>query len=106
MLFNNQDEINHSLDGIANRENGDLIISDAEKLRGDILDKLVLNAANNPSPEVKGLSRYVLKSAALELGIVPSSIQGLYEARGRNWIAHRYASDPVSYTHLTLPTKA
>ena len=64
MLFNNQDEINHRLDGIANRENGDLIISDAEKLRGDILDKLVLNAANNPSPEVKGLSRYVIKSAA------------------------------------------
>ena len=83
MLFNNQDEINQSLQGIASRDNGDLIISDAEKIRGDILDQLVLNAAINPAPDVKGFSRYILKSAALELGIVPSSIQGLYEARGR-----------------------
>ncbi len=86
MLFNNQEDITQSLQGIATRDNGDLIINDAEKLRGDILDKLVLNAAINPSAEVKGLSRYILKSAALELGIITSSIQGLYEARGRGEI--------------------
>ena len=67
MLFNNQDEINQSLQGIVSRDNGDLIISDAEKIRGSILDQLVLNAAINPSSDVKGLSRYILKSAALRL---------------------------------------
>ena len=77
MLFNNQEEVNQSLSGIATRNNGDLVINDADKLRGDILDKIVLNAAINPSPEVKGLSRFILKSAALELGIISSSIQGL-----------------------------
>ena len=56
------------------------------KLRTNILDQLVLNAAINSSPEVKGLCRYILKSVALELGIVTSSIQGLYEARGRGEI--------------------
>ena len=86
MLFNSQDEINHNLQGIASRDNGDLIIDDADNLRGEILDRLVLNAAINPSAEVKGLSRFILKSAALELGIVTSSIQGLYEARGRGEI--------------------
>ena len=83
MLFNSQDEVNHNLQGIASRDNGDLIVDDADNLRGEILDRLVLNAAINPSAEVKGLSRFILKSAALELGIVTSSIQGLYEARGR-----------------------
>jgi len=83
MLFNSQDEINQNLQGIASRNNGDLIIENADNLRGDILDRLVLNAAINPSKEVKGLSRYILKSAALEMGIVTSSIQGFYEARGR-----------------------
>ena len=83
MLFNSQDEINQNLQGIASRDNGDLVIENADNLRGDILDRLVLNAAINPSAEVKGLSRYILKSAALEMGIVTSSIQGLYEARGR-----------------------
>ena len=86
MLFNNQEEINQSLQGIVNWDNDNLIINDTDKLRTDILDRLVLNAAINSSPEVKGLSRYILKSVALELGIVTSSIQGLYEARGRGEI--------------------
>ncbi|MFL2948672.1 MAG: class II fructose-bisphosphate aldolase [Nitrospinales bacterium] len=86
MLFNNQKEINQSLQGIVNWDNDDLIINDTDKLRTNILDQLVLNAAINSSPEVKGLCRYILKSVALELGIVTSSIQGLYEARGRGEI--------------------
>ena len=44
---------------------------------------MIQNAVFNPSAEIKGLSRFFIKSAALELGIVSSSIQGLYEARGR-----------------------
>jgi fructose/tagatose bisphosphate aldolase len=86
MLFNNKEEINQALQGIATQNDGDLVINNADKLRGDIIDKLVLNAAINPSAEVKGLSRFIIKSAALELGIVNSSIQGLYEARGRGEI--------------------
>jgi fructose/tagatose bisphosphate aldolase len=86
MLFRNNEEINQALQGIATQNNGDLIINNADKLRGDILDKLVLNAATNPSTEIKGLSRFIIKSAALELGIVNSSIQGLYETRGRGEI--------------------
>ena len=86
MLFNNKEEINQALQGIATQDNGNLVINNADKLRGDIIDKLVLNAAINPSAEVKGLSRFIIKAAALELGIVNSSIQGLYEARGRGEI--------------------
>lgn len=83
MLFNDKDEITRKLINIASQDNGGVKIENAEKLRGDILDRLVLNAALNPSADIKGLSRYILKSAALEMGIVPSSIQGFYEARGR-----------------------
>ena len=86
MLFNNQDEINQSLQGIVDWDNDGLIINDTDKLRTNILDQLVLNAAINSSSELKGLCRYILKSVALELGIVTSSIQGLYEARGRGEI--------------------
>ena len=86
MLFNNKEEINQALQDIVTQDNGDLVINNADKLRGDILDKLVLNAAINPSAEIKGLSRFIIKAAALELGIVNSSIQGLYEARGRGEI--------------------
>ena len=83
MLFNHQDEITQQLKKFATIDNGDLKIENADKLRGDILDQLIQNAVLNPSAEIKGLSRFFIKSAALELGIVSSSIQGLYEARGR-----------------------
>lgn len=83
MFFNNKDEITHQLKDIATPANGGLKIENADKLKGDVLDQLVLNAVLNPSPEIKGMSRFLIKSAALELGIVSSSIQGLYEARGR-----------------------
>ena len=83
MLFNHPDEITHQLKNIAAPNNGGLKIENADKLRGDSLDKLIQNAVLNPSAEIKGLSRFFIKSAALELGIVSSSIQGLYEARGR-----------------------
>ncbi len=83
MFFNNKDEITHQLKNIATPDNGGLKIENADKLKGDVLDQLVQNAVLNPSPEIKGMSRFFIKSAALELGIVSSSIQGLYEARGR-----------------------
>ena len=83
MLFNHKDEITLLLKNIATPDNGNLKIENADRLRGDVLDQLIQNAVLNPSPEIKGLSRFLIKSAALELGIVSSSIQGLYEARGR-----------------------
>ena len=83
MLFNHPDEITQQLKNIATPNNRGLKIENADKLRGDSLDQLIQNAVLNPSAEIKGLSRFFIKSAALELGIVSSSIQGLYEARGR-----------------------
>ncbi|MBT4106114.1 MAG: aldolase, partial [Nitrospina sp.] len=83
MLFNHRDEVTNQLKNIATQDNGGVKIEDADKLRGDVLDQLVQNAVLNPSAEIKGLSRFLIKSAALELGIVNSSIQGLYDARGR-----------------------
>ena len=83
MLFNHPDEITKQLKNIATPNNRGLKIENADKLRGDSLDQLIQNAVLNPSAEIKGLSRFFIKSAALELGIVSSSIQGLYEARGR-----------------------
>ncbi len=83
MLFNHQNEVTDRLKNIVTLVNDGVKIEDADKLRGNVLDQLVYNAVLNPSAEVKGLSRFIIKSAALELGIVTSSIQGLYDARGR-----------------------
>ncbi|GJL78097.1 MAG: aldolase [Nitrospinaceae bacterium] len=83
MLFASQDEITSQLKGVLAQNNGSVKLENSDKLRDDFIDVLVENAIFNNNKETKGLARYLIKSAALQLGIVPSSIQGLYEARGR-----------------------
>ena len=105
MLFNHKDEVTHQLKNIVTQDNGGVKIDNAEKLRGDVLDQLILNAVLNPSAEIKGLSRFLIKSAAQELGIVTSSIQGLYDARGRG-AATRAARAATAIAATTATTWA
>ncbi len=83
MLFAGKDELTSALKGVVDLDNGHAYLNNEEKFRGQKLDVLVKNAAINPSAEVRGLSRYIIRSAASDLSIYSSSIQGLYEARGR-----------------------
>ena len=56
-------------------------VLDANKFRKNI-DKLVERSAL-ASDLTSGWSRYLIRSAALELGVIPASIHDLYLARGR-----------------------
>lgn len=56
-------------------------LKDAEKFRAGV-DRLVETSALG-SGEVQGWARFVVRKAALEMGILPSSIHDLYMARGR-----------------------
>src|SRR5512142_204037 len=56
-------------------------VTDAAKLRANV-DKLV-EASALKSGETQGWARYIVRGAALDLGIIPSSIHELYKARGR-----------------------
>ena len=56
-------------------------VKDAAQLRAHV-DKLVEFSALR-SGEIQGWARYIVRGAALDLGIIPSSIHELYLARGR-----------------------
>ncbi|MFQ5481673.1 MAG: class II fructose-bisphosphate aldolase [Nitrospinaceae bacterium] len=83
MIPTTKDEVVHLLKDAAALENGHVKINDPQKLRAGPLEALVENAVLNEAREVRAFCRFILKNAALQLGIVPSSIQGLYAARGR-----------------------
>ena len=83
MFFASQDELIQHVRGVVGLENGGVKIEDPDRLRSQAIDTLVTNSVLNQSREIRGLSRFIIKSAALEMGIVPSSIQELYAARGR-----------------------
>ena len=83
MLFATDDEVTKNLKGLVSLNNGSVIIENNERLIANGIDTLVENSVLNPSAKIRGLTRFIIKSVALELGIVLSSIQGLYDARGK-----------------------
>lgn len=56
------------------------------------LDEVVYNAVFNKDEAIVAAARWIIREAALELGLIPSSIQGFYEAKGRG-----------EYGHCTVP---
>ncbi len=84
MLFINDDEVFKHLKGIVSLNNGGVVIEDIDRLKSQGIDTLVENSVLNASSQIRGLSRFIIKSSALEMGIVSSSIQGLYHARGQD----------------------
>lgn len=83
MLLSGKEELTHHLKGLVSLSNGSVHLENADKLRGAPLDTLVKNSVLNPNGEIRGHCRHIIKSVAHELGIIPASIQDLYEARGR-----------------------
>ena len=64
-------------------ENGEIVLKNPQKFIAHTLDLLVWNAVLGETEEVCAAARWIIRRAGLELGVIPSSIQGLYEARGR-----------------------
>ena len=82
MIFTGKEELAHHLKSMVSLSNGSVHLENADKLRGTPLDTLVKNSVLNPNTEIRGNCRHIIKSVAQELGIIPASIQDLYEARG------------------------
>jgi fructose/tagatose bisphosphate aldolase len=64
-------------------ENNGIVLKNPQKFISQTLDLLVWNAVFGETDEVRMAARWIIRRAGLELGVVPSSIHGLYEARGR-----------------------
>src|SRR5579864_1966219 len=64
-------------------EKGSLVLKNPRKFVSQTLDSLVWNSVFGETEEVRTTARWIIRRAGLELGVVPSSIQGLYEARGK-----------------------
>ncbi|MGD0221389.1 MAG: class II fructose-bisphosphate aldolase [Terriglobia bacterium] len=67
-------------------DSGGIVLKNPQKFISQTLDLLVWNAVFGESDEVRNTARWIIRRAGLELGVIPSSIQGVYEARGRNEI--------------------
>jgi fructose/tagatose bisphosphate aldolase len=66
---------------LANGES--IVLKNPQKFVSQTLDQLVAHAVLGESEEVRSAARWIIRRAGLELGVAPSSLEGLYEARGR-----------------------
>jgi fructose/tagatose bisphosphate aldolase len=64
-------------------DSGGIVLKNPQKFIAQTLDLLVWNSVFGGNEEVRNTARWVIRRAGLELGVTPSSMQGLYEARGR-----------------------
>ncbi len=83
MLFSKVDEVLSSVDGVLSVSEKEVKVLNENRLKDELIDRLVYNAALSDNQDIKELSCWLIRSAAEGLGIICSSIQGLYEARGR-----------------------
>jgi fructose/tagatose bisphosphate aldolase len=75
-------DVVESLNGIVAVGPGQLKVLDEKRFRSEAVDRLVYSAVFG-SDEVKAAARWLIWEAGQQLGVMPASIQGLYDARGR-----------------------
>jgi len=62
---------------------GSIVLKQPQEFLNRTIDDLVANAVFGETEDVRGAARWIIRRAGMNLGVVPASMQGLYEARGR-----------------------
>ncbi|OGO37959.1 MAG: hypothetical protein A2W35_00450 [Chloroflexi bacterium RBG_16_57_11] len=81
-------------------EDSKAVIHNVARLRADIY-KLAEVGALESGP-LQGMARYLVRHAALALGIIPASIQDLYAARGRGEVPNTFTVPAINLRALTF----
>ncbi|MFQ6125161.1 MAG: class II fructose-bisphosphate aldolase [Candidatus Heimdallarchaeota archaeon] len=79
-------ELKDSLQGIVKIKEQELQILDENTLRTSLVDDIIFSAIFHKNNEIVQATKWIIKEAGRKLGIIPSSIQELYEARGKGEI--------------------
>ncbi|RMF47544.1 MAG: aldolase, partial [Anaerolineae bacterium] len=82
-------------------DGGRVEIEDPDRLR-DTVRHLVAASALGETDSLRGWARYLVRAAALKLGIVPASIHELYLARGREDIPHTFTVPAMNLRALSF----
>lgn len=83
MIFSSTDQLRKAIEGILRIEGDNVRVLDEKKLRVSLVDHLVYSAVLSGDAGVKQAARWLIRRAGVTLGVLPSSIQSLYEAMGR-----------------------
>ncbi len=83
MIFSSVDQLKKAIEGILKIEGDNVRVLDEKRLRGSLIDHLVYSAVLSGDAGGRQAARWLIRRAGVTLGVLPSSIQSLYEAMGR-----------------------
>ncbi|MDZ4165122.1 MAG: class II fructose-bisphosphate aldolase [Smithellaceae bacterium] len=103
MIYQSVEEMKQAWQGILGVAGNDVNVLSEEKLRSELIDRLIYTAVFGTDGEVKTLACWVIRRAAAALGIHSSSIQGLYEAMGLSAVSG-FSVPAINIRALTYQT--
>ncbi|HOO00726.1 MAG TPA: class II fructose-bisphosphate aldolase [Syntrophales bacterium] len=83
MIFAGLGALREGVAGTLRITDGGLEVLDEKVLRESLIDDLVYTAVFGPDEATRDAARWLVRRAGAALGVIPASIQGLYEAMGR-----------------------
>jgi fructose/tagatose bisphosphate aldolase len=83
MILKNYEQLKTELQGILKTEGPNVRVLDEKRLSGNIIDDLVQAAVFSHDNPTRDMSRWIIRRTGAALGILPASIQSLYDAMGR-----------------------
>jgi len=92
MLYKDLQDLPGKTKGVITVSTEGVKIEDGAKFKAQVIDELVYNLCLNENQAVKDSCAWIIREAAAQLGIHSCSIQGLYEAKGRE-----------EYSKITVP---
>jgi len=83
MISQNKEQLKKECASVIRLEDKDIRILDKVKLKTELIDDLVYTAVFSPDEATREAACWIIRRTAAALGIMPASIQPLYEAMGR-----------------------
>ncbi len=83
MIFENKNQLKDQCAPIIKLDGSDIHILDEGKLKNELIDDLIYTAVFSPNQATSEAACWLIRRAAVALGIMSASIQSFYEAIGR-----------------------
>lgn len=83
MIYENKDQLKKGYARILKSDGSDVRILDEAKLKSELIDDLIYTAVFSPDQATREAACWLIRRAAVAMGIMSASIQPLYEAMGR-----------------------
>ncbi|WP_292476668.1 hypothetical protein [Methanothrix sp.] len=87
MIYQNEDQLKEGCQSILDWREGDVRILDERSFQEELIDDLIYTAVFSPDSVIQEAAAFLIRRGAARLGIIPASIQSLYEAMGKGEVS-------------------